>query len=81
MTDSEALHLSRKSLDDILGIDEILQTFGKWLQRARFEKGKKEGTENCADADMPDAARPLLEALGYIKVTGLNPKASIPCAD
>jgi hypothetical protein len=81
MTDSETPHLSRKSLEDICKIDKILQTLGKWLQRAKFENGKKEGTENCADDDMPDAAGPLLEALGYSKVTSLIPKASIPHAN
>jgi hypothetical protein len=63
--------LNQKSLEGIKEIDKILQEFGKWLQKAKFEPGKMEGTENCADDDMPTAAKPLIDALGF-EVPGLN---------
>jgi hypothetical protein len=71
MTDSNELHLSQKSLEDIKEINETLQSLGKWLQRAKFENGKKEGTQNCADPGMPAAAAKLLDSLG-LKVPSPN---------
>jgi len=61
MTDSNEVQPSQKSLEDIKEIND----FGKWLQKAKFEPGKKEETENCTDNDMPAAAKPLLDALGF----------------
>jgi hypothetical protein len=71
MTDSNEPHLSQKSLEDIKEIDETLQSLGKWLQKAKFENGKKEGTQNCADPGMPAAATKLLDSLG-LKVPSPN---------
>jgi hypothetical protein len=71
MTDSNELQLSQKSLEDIEEIDEILQELGTMLQKAKFEPGKTEGTENCADDDLPAAAKRLLHALGF-KVPSLS---------
>jgi hypothetical protein len=71
MTDSNEPHLSQKSLEDIKEIDETLQKLGKWLQKAKFENGKKEGTQNCADPGMPAAAEKLLDSLG-LKVPSPN---------
>jgi hypothetical protein len=68
MTNVDASHLSQQSLEDIENIDGILQTLGTWLQRHKFEPGKKENTENCADPGLPEAAGPLLNALGFNKV-------------
>jgi hypothetical protein len=65
MTDSNEVQPSQKSLEDIKEIDKTLEDLGKWLQRAKFEPGKKKGTENCTDNDMPAAAKPLLDALGF----------------
>ena len=70
MNDSNELHLSQKSLEDIKDIDETLQNLGKWLQRAKFENGKK-GTQNCTDPGLPVAAVILLNALG-LKVPSPN---------
>ncbi|CZR53612.1 uncharacterized protein PAC_03492 [Phialocephala subalpina] len=64
MTDSNEFQPSQKSLEDIKEIDKTLQELGKWLQRAKFEPGKTEKTENCAE-NMLAAAKPLLDALGF----------------
>jgi hypothetical protein len=71
MSDSNELQHCQKSLEDIQEIDKTLQELGKWLQRAKFEPGKKERTENCADGDIPAAAKQLLDTLD-IKVPSLN---------
>jgi hypothetical protein len=71
MADSDRPHLSQQSLEDTKGIDDILHNFGKWLQKANFDPGKKEGTENCADSGMPGAVEELFDALG-LKVSSLN---------
>lgn len=65
MTDSNEVEPCQKSLEDINEIHKKLEDLGKWLQQARFEPGKKQGTENCTDDDMPAAAKPLLDALGF----------------
>jgi hypothetical protein len=70
MTDSNDPQPSQKSLEGINEIDKTFQELGKWLQRAKFEPGKTEGTENCAEK-MPAAAKPLFDALGF-KVPSLN---------
>ncbi|KAH9209992.1 hypothetical protein DL95DRAFT_393922 [Leptodontidium sp. 2 PMI_412] len=62
MTDSNKP--SQKSLEDIKEIDKTLQELGKWLQKAKFEPGKTERTENCAEK-MPAAAKPLFDALDF----------------
>jgi hypothetical protein len=72
MTDVGGPNFSQRSLEYIEKIDDILQELGKWLQKAKFEDGKKERTENCADPGMPHAAAQLLDALGYKKVSSLN---------
>lgn len=72
MTNSDQPHLSQQSLEDIENVENILQKLGKWLQRAKFEPGKKERTENCADPGLPDEADPLLDALGLKKVHSFN---------
>ena len=71
MTDAGGPRFSQRGLEDIENIDDILQEFGKWLQKAKFEDGKKERTENCADPGMPRAAEQLLDALGYKNVPSL----------
>jgi hypothetical protein len=58
-------------LEDFEEIDKTLQELGKWLQRAKFEPGKMENTESCADNAIPAAAKRLLNALA-LKVTNLN---------
>jgi hypothetical protein len=58
-------------LEDIEEIDKTLQELGKWLQRAKFEPGKMENTESCADNAIPAAANQLLIALN-LKVPSLN---------
>jgi len=72
MTDLGKPHLSQHSLEDITNIEAILQTLGKWLQKAIFEPAKKERTQNCADHGLPVAADPLLDALGLKKVHSCN---------
>jgi hypothetical protein len=64
MTDSNDLQPSQKSLEDINEIENTLQELGRWLQRAKFEPGKTERTEICAEK-MPGAAKQLLEVLGF----------------
>jgi hypothetical protein len=68
MTDSNKP--SQQSLEDIREIDKTLQELGKWLQKAKFEPGKMERTENCAEK-MPAVAKLLLDALGF-KVPSLD---------
>jgi hypothetical protein len=65
MANSNELRNSSKSLEDIEEIDTILQEFGKWLQKAKFEPGKMKMTENCADAGLAAAAKRLLAALVF----------------
>ena len=69
MTDSDELRTSPKSLEDIEEIDTILQEFGKWLQKAKFEPMKTEKQENCADPGLPAAAKRLLDP-SVFKVAG-----------
>ena len=42
-----------------------MQELGKWLQKAKFEPGKMERTENFADGGMRAEAKPLPDALGF----------------
>ena len=65
MTHSDASHLSQENIENL---DGVLQALGKWLQKANFEQGKKDGTENCADPGLPGEAGPFLDALGFNKV-------------
>ena len=78
MTDLDKPHLSQQSLEDIENIDGVLNTLGKWLQKAKFEEaGKKDKTENCVDPEFLAKASPLLDALGFFKVPSLHRYASI----
>jgi hypothetical protein len=58
-------------LEDFEEIDKTLQGFRKCLQRAKFEPGKMENTESCADNAIPAAAKRLLNALA-LKVPNPN---------
>ncbi|RFU27091.1 hypothetical protein B7463_g9257, partial [Scytalidium lignicola] len=77
MTDADNPYPPHESLEDITNIDGILQELGKWLQKAMFRDGKRKRTENCVDPGMPDAAKSLLDALGYKEVTIINYRASV----
>ena len=69
MTDSNELQPSQKSLEDIEEIDTILQEFGKWLQKAKFEPMETGKQENCADPGLSAAAKRLLDP-SVFKVAG-----------
>lgn len=64
MMDSNDTQPSQESLEGTIDIDKTLQELGKWLQRAKFEPGKTEGTENCVEK-IPPAAKPLFDALCF----------------
>jgi hypothetical protein len=70
MADSDELQPSQKSLENIEEIDTILQEFGKWLQKVKFEPGKTKHTEVveevCGDSGLRAAAGRLLKALNFL---------------
>jgi hypothetical protein len=69
MADSNDLRTSSRSLEDIEEIDTILQEFGKWLQKAKFEPMKTGKAEDCADPGLSAAAKRLLDP-SVFKVAG-----------
>jgi len=64
MSGFDKLHLSRQDLNQINGINGIVENLGTMLTDARFERGKKEGEEYCVDKRLPEACKPLFTALG-----------------
>ena len=65
MSGSHSSHLSQQQPNETHGIDDIIEELKGWLGRAEFREGKKKGEEYCVAKDLPDAALPLLKALGF----------------
>lgn len=64
MTGSDEAHLKQRQLEDIEGIDDILEDLGKWLAKAKFSTDDK-GVQLCADDGLPKASQQLLIATGF----------------
>jgi len=64
MTGSDEAHLKQRQLEEIEGIQDVLDDLGKWLASAKFGVPDK-GVELCVDKGLPKASKPLLTATGF----------------
>jgi hypothetical protein len=71
MTGPDKPHLFQHDLGDIDGINSQFIRLNEFLETAKFEGGRKNSEENCADDDLPKYADPFLEKAGFQKVVSI----------
>lgn len=71
MTGSDEAHLKQRQLDEIEGINDILDSLGEWIASADFGKEEK-GIQLCVDKGLPKASQPLLTATGFQNTINSN---------
>lgn len=63
---SESSHLVQQELEDVEGLDDILDDLQNWLAKAKFGE-EKHGVRECAEKELPKASQRLLVAAGFQK--------------